>query len=83
MDDFRFTSRGGRLPNYFENDDASMDDETDTGADDQVPGSDVPAEQVHEIEMVLDHHRDDEKKEDPEDNFQANMVSFYLDCGIQ
>lgn len=71
-EDFRFSSRGGRLPNYFENEDMSVDDSDSD--DDQVPGSDVPTEQVHEIEMVLDHHRDDERKADPEDNFQKNMV---------
>lgn len=71
-EDFRFSSRGGRLPNYYENDDMSMDDSDSD--EDHVPGSDVPAEQVHEIEMVLDHHRDDDKKDDREDNFNTNMV---------
>ncbi|KAG9057905.1 hypothetical protein FS842_002907 [Serendipita sp. 407] len=74
IEDFRFSSRGVKLPNYYENDDdVSMDDDSDTPGDDMVPGSEAPAEQVHEIEMVLDHHRDDERKEDPRDNFQANM----------
>jgi chromodomain-helicase-DNA-binding protein 1 len=73
IEDFRFSTRGIKLPNYFENEeDASMDDETDTGGDDG--GTSAQTEQVHEIEMVLDHHRDDEKKGDAEDNFQTNMV---------
>lgn len=74
MDDFRFTSRGGKLPNYYENDDdVSMDEDSDTAGDDMAVESAQPTEQVHEIEMVLDHHRDDERKHDPVDNFQSNM----------
>lgn len=75
VEDFRFSTRGIKLPNYYENDeDASMDDESDDGVD--GPGDSAPTEQVHEIEMVLDHHRDDEKKHELEDNFQTNMVSL-------
>jgi len=77
MEDFRFSTRGIKLPNYYENDDdMSMDDETDTGGDDV--GANLPTEQVHEIEMVLDHHRDDEKKYEPEDSFHTNMVCILL-----
>ena len=76
VEDFRFSTRGIKLPNYYENDeDASMDDESDEGGDDQ--GISAPTEQVHEIEMVLDHHRDDEKKDEPADNFLTNMVCLW------
>ena len=77
-EDFRFSSRGNRVPNYAEHDD---DDEDASGDDDDMMDIDGvahisagPEEEVHEIEGVFDHHRDDERKKDPQDDFYSNIV---------
>jgi chromodomain-helicase-DNA-binding protein 1 len=77
-DDLRFSSRGNRVPNYAENDD---DEEDASGDDDDMMDIDGvahisagPEEEVHEIEGVFDHHRDEERKKDSQDDFYSNIV---------
>ena len=77
-EDFRFSSRGNRVLNYAENDD---DEEDASGDDDDMMDIDGvahisagPEEEVHEIEGVFDHHRDEERKKDPQDDFYTNIV---------
>lgn len=76
-EDFRFSSRGNRVPNYAENDedeDASGDDDDMMDIDGVAHISAGPEEEVHEIEGVFDHHRDEERKKDPQDDFYSNIV---------
>lgn len=76
-EDFRFSSRGNRVPNYAENDedeDASGDDDDMMDIDGVAHISAGPEEEVHEIEGVFDHHRDEERKKDPQDDFYTNIV---------
>ena len=75
-EDFRFSSRGNRVPNYAENDDedASGDDDDMMDIDGVAHISAGPEEEVHEIESVCDHHRDEERKNDPQDDFYSNIV---------
>lgn len=76
-EDFRFSSRGNRVPNYAENEeeeDASGDDDDMMDIDGVAHISAGPEEEVHEIEGVFDHHRDEERKKDLQDDFYTNIV---------
>lgn len=73
IEDIRFTSRGSKLPNYYENEEDITNEDDSMASPGEVAGSTTD---VHEIEIVLDHHRDEEKLDDPVDNFHTNMVRY-------
>lgn len=78
--DYRISSRGGKVPNY-------KDEAEDFGFEDEAeydnsyyaqPALGAPVgseEEQHEIEVVISHHRDDDRKEDAEDVWNENIVS--------
>jgi chromodomain-helicase-DNA-binding protein 1 len=74
-DEIRISTRGGKVPNYY--DDV---DDFETFEDDTHPGyyyadPAAPVQQEDEIELVLSHGRDEGRENDPEDNFYDNVVS--------
>ncbi|EMD37878.1 chromodomain-helicase DNA-binding protein [Gelatoporia subvermispora B] len=76
-DEVRVSSRGARIPNYF--DDVQdfeqfEEDEASASAYGNVASSSKPDD---EIEAVLGHTRDEEFKDDPEDNWYTN-IRFHI-----
>lgn len=73
-DEIRVSSRGVKVPNY-------VDDVVDFekfDSDDAVPGyyidPNAQYKEEDEIEAVLSHQRDEEKMDEPEDDWYHNIV---------
>ncbi|TFK26522.1 transcription regulator [Coprinopsis marcescibilis] len=76
VDEVRVSSRGGKIPNYFEdvNDEKFEEDATIPG---YFPNPDAPFVEEDEIEGVLGHCRDEGREDDPEDLWFEN-VRFHI-----
>lgn len=73
-DEIRISTRGGKVPNYFDDVD-DFEEDTHPGYYYADPATQV--QQEDEIELVLTHSRDEGREDDPDDNFFDNIVSFY------
>lgn len=82
VEDFRISSRGGRVPNYAEDgpDSDFEDEEIQTGyyasANAEIKGDE------DEIDAVLTHMRDEERLDDPADLWFENIVSQHISFTI-
>jgi chromodomain-helicase-DNA-binding protein 1 len=73
-DEIRVSSRGGKVPNYFDDvADFEKFDSDEAGASYYVDPN-AQYKEEDEIEAVLTHQRDEERLEDPEDQWFDNIV---------
>ena len=74
-DEIRVSSRGVKVPNYV---DDVADFEKFDDSDDTAPGyyidNNAQYKEEDEIEAVLSHQRDEEKMDEPEDDWYNNIV---------
>lgn len=77
-DGIRVSSRGVKVPNYFDDvkNFEDFEDDVDSGYYVAEPG--VQYEEEHEIEGVFYHMRDEDRKNDPEDLWHDNIVRLFL-----
>ncbi len=74
-DSIRVSSRGGKIPNYYDDVDELAQFEDDGGEGYYAPGANGHQyEEEHEIEGVYYHTRDEGRETDPEDFWHDNVV---------
>lgn len=75
-DEVRVSSRGVKVPNYVDDvADFEKFDDSDDAAGAYYVDPNVQYKEEDEIEAVLSHQRDEDKVDDPEDNWYDNIVS--------
>lgn len=75
-DEIRISTRGGKIPNYYDDVDDFEKFEEETHPGYYYTDQTTQYQQEDEIEQVLTHSRDEGREEDSEDNFYDNIVSF-------
>jgi hypothetical protein len=73
-DAVRLSSRAARVPNYTDDGAGDLDDELTEEEMDADDANALPLKEEEEIEAVLSHFRDAERKDDAEDMFHENIV---------
>ena len=73
-DSIRVSSRGGKVPNYFDDVENFEQFEEDEGNSYYAADPSVQYEEEHEIEGVFFHTRDEGREADPEDLWHDNVV---------